>query len=317
MVSQEDADRRPMRDEAYWAALLAQVAAFPPEALAPRPIWQRDSDVGMDRRPQDEEAWQAAQALLARDQSVDLLVTGYNQGGLLVVWQTLQGFVPASQLRDFPLFHLPAERDRELERRVGQRLTLKLIEVHPAKNRLVFSERAAQVAALSREQLWAQLAAGQVFGGMITNMTRFGAFVDLGGVEGLIHLSELSWRRINHPEDVVQPGQWVQTLVLQVDRSHERIALSLKRMRPDPWQGVRERYQVGEIVAGTVSNIVPFGLFVTLEEELEGLVHSSQLAPGTAQRLTQGQKVLVRVLEVDETGRRLALTLVDVQPPAP
>lgn len=312
MGSGEQASARLTRDEAYWTALLAQVTALPSEALEPALIWNRDGAAMVGRRPQDERAWEAAQALLVGDQIVELTVTGFNQGGLLVGWQGLQGFVPASQLRDFPLFHLPVERDRELERRVGQRLTLKLIEVNPAKNRLVFSERAAQVAATSREQLWAQLAAGQVHSGVITNMTRFGAFVDLGGVEGLIHLSELSWRRINHPEDVVQPGQWVQTLVLQVDKEHERIALSLKRMRPYPWQGVSQRYQVGEMVSGVVSNVVSFGAFVTLEEELEGLIHTSQLAPGAAQRLNRGQTLLVRVLDVDEAGRRLALALTNI-----
>jgi small subunit ribosomal protein S1 len=147
----------------------------------------------------------------------------------------------------------------------------------------------------------------------VTNLTTFGAFVDLGGVEGLIHISELSWDRVRHPNDVLHPGQEIQVHVLGVNPGEKRIALSLKRLRPDPWLDVAQRYQVGSVVEGIVTNVVSFGAFVRVEEGLEGLIHISELAEGNFLHprnvVHEGDRVRVRVLRVDSANHRLGLSL--------
>ena len=154
---------------------------------------------------------------------------------------------------------------------------------------------------------------GQVLQGEITNLTNFGAFVDLGGVEGLIHISELSWSRVTHPAQIVSPGQAVTVKVIQIDEGEERIALSIKRLNPNPWQDVGNRYVVGQLVQGPVSNVVNFGAFVQLEDELEGLVHISELAEGSFLHprdvVRKGEIVVARVIHVDGKGKRLALSM--------
>ena len=147
----------------------------------------------------------------------------------------------------------------------------------------------------------------------MTNLTTFGAFVDLGGVEGLIHISELSWDRVHHPSDVVHPGQQVETYVLGVNPEEGRIALSLKRLRPNPWSDVESRYYIGQLVDGEVTNVVSFGAFVRLEEGLEGLIHISELAEGSFLHprnvVREGDMVRVRVLSIDGANQRLGLSL--------
>lgn len=295
------------RDEAYWAALLQAVEELPP---APEPA-EEGTGRAVAALP---ELWAAAEQALREETTFTLTPSGYNKGGLLVDWNGLSGFVPASQLSDFSNLHLEEERAQELVRRRQRPITVRIIEVNPHKNRLVLSERAALAPPEQRRNLWDEIAPGDRRDGVVTNLTNFGAFVDLGGVEGLIHISELTWSRIQHPGDVVKPGQPVTCIVLEVSRPHGRIALSLKRMRPDPWAGVEQRYRPGQIVTGAINQIEPYGAFVTLEVELEGLIHHSEwgddrsmLAAGTV-----GQTVRARVLSVNSRSRRIALSLRDV-----
>ena len=157
---------------------------------------------------------------------------------------------------------------------------------------------------------------GQVHEGQVTNLTNFGAFVDLGGVEGLIHISELSWSRVIHPSDILEPDQKVRVKVLNVDSENGRVALSLKRLHENPWLTVDERFKPGQLVEGTITNVVSFGAFVMIEEELEGLIHISQLAEGVFLHprnvVQKGQIVVAQVLKVDGANKRLALTLRDL-----
>jgi small subunit ribosomal protein S1 len=260
-----------------------------------------------------EEAWRLAQQLYESDEVVALQAFDYNKGGLLVIWNGLHGFVPASQLINFPCLYREGERLQELQRRRNQKLRLKIIELEPASRRLIWSERAALVAAKQREQLLQQIVPGDTLTGCVTNLTDFGVFVDLGGVEGLIHISELSWMRVSHPSDIVQPGEELGVLILNVNPDEGRIALSLKRLRQDPWAGVGQRYEPGQLVTGVVSNIVQYGAFVLLEEGLEGLIHLSQLADTNVsdprQIVETGDEIQVRVLHVDGPARRLGLSL--------
>lgn len=304
-----------VEDDAYWSALFLQE-----ELLDDSPPFPEESQIIDGSFPpsngahvENSPTWQLAKEALGSDRTLHLPVTGFNKGGLLVTWHDLQGFVPASQLVDFPLLHVAHERLRALAIRRDKTLDLKIIEVNPHKNRLVLSERAALVKAEEKADLLQQVRKNDILSGHVTNLTDFGAFVDLGGVEGLIHISELSWSRVVHPSDIVQPGQAVQVLVLNVDREKERVGLSCKRLKHDPWSTVEERYKPGTLVGGQISKVVSFGAFVLLEEELEGLIHISELAEGSFLHprnvVKQGEYVQARVLQVNGQKKRLALSL--------
>jgi small subunit ribosomal protein S1 len=237
-----------------------------------------------------------------------------------VKWGELRGFVPASQLVDFPSdYELDLSRSRLLTEYVGTSLHLRIIELDRYKNRLILSERAAQTNQGAREQLLANLKPGDICDGTVTNLCNFGAFIDLGGVEGLVHISELSWGRVNHPSDILQRGKKVKVYVLDVVPEEGRVVLSVKRLHPDPWAGVEARYKIGELVTGTVTNVVDFGAFIGIEEGLEGLVHISELAEGQFLHpynvVQEGQQVTARILHIDGKGRRLGLSLRQVNPP--
>lgn len=308
-------------DDSYWAALFTQEETVSPveenglhpavtEELATSVYtWSRNGAAAHTST----DPWTLAQKALDDDEVLELEVTGHNKGGLLVQWNGLQGFVPASQLVDLPQFHIPRERLRALSNWHGRTLSLKVIEVNRANNRLILSERAANVEADQRMALLRRVRVGEQLQGTVTNLTDFGAFVDLGGVEGLIHISEISWSRVIHPSHILKPDQKVTVRVLTVDRQKERIALTLKRLKPDPWENVEKRYQAGQIVEGVVGNIVTYGAFVILEDELEGLVHISELAEGSFLHprdvVQQGDKVVAKVLHVDSRNKRLSLTL--------
>jgi small subunit ribosomal protein S1 len=208
---------------------------------------------------------------------------------------------------------LGEDRSSQLKEMVGRRLQLKIIELDEEWNRLILSERAAKSGPGSPNEVLDQLKPGEVCDGWITNLCPFGAFVDLGGVEGLIHISELSWGRVDSPQEVLSAGNKVQVYVLNVDRDRRRVGLSLKRLRPNPWSSVEENYQVGQLVGGKITNVVDFGAFVRLEEGLEGLVHVSELAEGSFLHprnvVQEGEEVTVRVIRIDSQNHRLGLSI--------
>jgi small subunit ribosomal protein S1 len=314
--------RQPL-EEGYWSALLGQgeitpsitltadsqgveaesVADLPPAGSAPV---EGDGNGEGDM-------WQMAHLALDRGDLFALTVSGANRGGLLVEWNGLQGFVPASHLKVMPRQLEQHERMSELAGRVGDSLTVRLIEVDSQQKRLVFSERAAWSGSHTASSILSGLSVGDVRRGTITNVTSFGAFVDLGGVEGLVHISEISWDRVHHPGDILTPGQEVEVYVMGVNSDQERIALSVKRLRPNPWTLVEANYQVGQIVEGMVTNVVNFGAFVRIEEGLEGLIHISELAEGNYLHprnvVREGDVVKVRVLNIDTANHRLGLSL--------
>jgi predicted RNA-binding protein with RPS1 domain len=262
--------------------------------------------------PGDPGCWELFAQYHIDGQDIELFVESYNRGGLLVRWMDVLGFVPASQLCDGLRYGDEESRMEDLADRVGEALTLRVIEVDGTRNRLILSERAARHIDEPDLTVLDELSAGDVCRGHITNLCTFGAFVDLGGVEGLIHISELSWGRVGHPSDVLESGQEVEVYVLNVDREQGRIGLSLKRLQPDPWDSVEERYEVDQVVEGTITNIVNFGAFVRLEEGLEGLIHSSQLTGGmmpSLYSLREGEQVLVRIHSIESSRHRIGLGL--------
>ncbi len=314
----------PPPDEAYWSALLNEGEASAPGASYAGETWS-DSEISFDvshNAPTglETQTWEAAQHIFDSDETVDLPVVGANRGGLLVEWDALRGFVPASQLVDFPAITDPTARKQQLIDRIGSTLTLRVIELDHAQNRLILSERAAQVEPGTRATVLDTLRRGDVLQGHVTNLCDFGAFVDLGGLEGLIHISELSWGRVGHPRDLLNRGDDIAVYVMEIHRDQGRVALSIKRLQPDPWETVEQRYQIGQIIEGVITNIVDFGAFACVEEGLEGLIHVSELAEGhflhPRNVVQEGERVRARILNIDGHARRLGLSLREYSPEA-
>ncbi len=307
----------PELDEGYWRALLDENASIDDTnseaALEDGFPDQNTSLFENDDEPTSDSDWVLIRRLMENDAALDLSVTGYNRGGLLVEWRSLRGFIPASQLVDFPVSSNSMQRQKALTSRVGELLHLRIIELSEDQSRLIFSERAAQVLPGERAGLLSRIHPGDTVSGVVTNLCDFGAFVDLGGLEGLIHISELSWGRVGHPAEIIGRGQEVRVYVLDVQQDAGRIALSIKRLHPDPWATVQQRYHIGETVHGVITNVVDFGAFARIEDGLEGLIHVSELAEGhflhPRNVVFEGQEIDARILSIDGRARRLGLTL--------
>jgi len=268
--------------------------------------------------PEMELAWESARETFGAGKTITALVTGWNRGGLLVRWEQLQGFVPISQLKDIPSFDDPASRDEKLARWVGEELLLRIIELDQSRNRLVFSERATLWGPKDGDRVLSEIQTGQTVVGIVSNICEFGVFIDLGGVDGLIHISELSWGRVNHPSEILSLGQSVQVYVLNTDRSKRRIGLSLKRLQPNPWAIVESKYKVGQIIPAVITNIVDFGAFAQIEEGLEGLIHISELSDlkieHPSEVVSVGSHVMTQILRIDSTEHRLGLSIKQANP---
>jgi small subunit ribosomal protein S1 len=238
---------------------------------------------------------------------VEARVTATNKGGLSVDVNGIRGFMPISQIDLY--------RVENAEQYVNQRLRCMVTEVNAEERNLVVSARALMEAEREekRDQLWRELAEGQVRTGVVRSVRDFGAFVDLGGADGLLHVSEMSWSRVSDPTTVVQPGQTVKVVVLKVDREHRKLSLGLKQLQASPWDTIEEKYPVGSIVKGKVTRLMEFGAFVELEPGVEGLIHISELAPQRVRRVADivkpDQEVQVAVLRVDKGQRKLGLSL--------
>lgn len=308
-------------DDGYWAALLRDIEDEPepprPAANPNNPAAPADAAVSSRRwsgmaGADSEEDWQKAEELQANGEAAEVRVSGFNRGGLLADFGALQGFIPASHL----VMPLPGQSQEQraagLAARINETLSVRVVEIDRSRCRLILSERLAREAG-EGAALLTSLQPGQVLDGMVTSLCPFGAFVDLGGFEGLIHISELSWGRVSAPSDVVNPGDQVQVLVLETNPGEQKAALSLKRLMPDPWQGVEERYHVGQIIEAIITNVVNFGAFARVENGLEGLIHVSELAEGSFMHprnvIAEGDRVRARVIGVDAVKRRIALTL--------
>jgi small subunit ribosomal protein S1 len=243
---------------------------------------------------------------------MSMIVTGYNRGGLLVQGENISGFVPISHI--VSLDHREINQNENLQKLVGQSIRLKLIECDSERGRIVFSERAAQSGPGTRKKILGTLQAGDCITGRVTNIKHFGIFVDLGGVEGLIHVSEISWGRVQHPNDAARIGQVIEVYVIQVDQASARIALSLKRLTPNPWLTVSQLYQPGQIIEAEITSLDTYGAFARLANGLDGLIHISEIESDKPlshpkEMIQCGQKVKVRILHIDSSKKRLGLSL--------
>jgi small subunit ribosomal protein S1 len=257
--------------------------------------------------------WNAIKELYSNDRIVEIKVVGHNRGGLLVEQDRLAGFIPFSHLIDLAGKEQDTNRDVSLETYVGKLLKVKVIECVPEDGRVVFSERAALAEPGKRSELFQKLQTGSQIRGVVTNVTDFGVFVDLGGVEGLIHISELSWGRVSHPNQIVKLGEEITVQVLDISAERCRVALSLKRITPNPWERASTDFPVDSIHNAVITSVMSYGAFARIEAGVEGLIHASEieLEPNRTPRdiLFDGQELRVRILHVDAAHQRMGLSL--------
>ncbi len=266
------------------------------------------------KRARFEKAWKRIEAAAESGEPVDGTVIEVVKGGLIIDLG-VRGFLPASLV--------DIRRVQDLEEFRGQELRCKVIELNRSRNNVVLSRRAMleEERREVRQRILDDLAPGKTVKGLVSNIVDFGAFVDLDGIDGLIHISELSWSHVNHPSELLEIGQEVEVKVLDVDRDRQRISLGLKQTQADPWQRVLDSYQQGDIVHGRATKVVTFGAFVEILQGVEGLVHISELAERHIENpreiVSQGDHVLVRIIEIDAERRRLSLSMKQVLPGDP
>lgn len=273
----------------------------------------RDLHVSIERGLEQVD-WERAEEYLASGENLELKVVGENRGGALVQFGRLRGFVPNSHISG--VRGRSRDQKREFKRElIGSKLTLRLIEVNANRRRLVLSAREARKR--RRQQRLQELKVGEIIEGQVVNLVDFGAFIDLGGVHGLLHISELSHSTdIGHPSEVLESGESVEVMVKDIDVDRERVKLGRKALLPSPWQTIASKYQVGELIEGTVTNVVDFGAFVRLEDGIEGMIHTSELgivsSNGPSAAVQEGESVLARILSIEPKAERMALSLRDV-----
>jgi small subunit ribosomal protein S1 len=278
----------------------------------------RDGNVVISlARAQQEQDWRQAEELFQSQDVFEGVVTGFNRGGVIVRVGRVRGFVPASQLSARWQAQQDSEGDPEQRwaRLVGQSMQLKVVEMDRQRNRLILSERAAMRdwRKNQKDRLLSTLNKGDVLKGIVTSIADFGAFVDLGGADGLIHLSELAWHRVEHPREVLRVGQEVEVYVMNVDEERKRIGLSLRRLTPEPWSIVADHYEVGQVLTATITRLAAFGAFAKMDDSIEGLIHISEMADYRINHpkeiVQEGDEVQVRVIRIDPQHRRIGLSL--------
>ena len=264
------------------------------------------------------EDWKRAEELMNSETIWEGDIADTNKGGVIVGFGHLRGFVPASHVIDLPRGLKEEERLERLQEMIGNTISVKVIEVNRKRRRLVFSQLEAEQEnrAARKEALLRELTEGASRKGVVSGLCDFGAFVDLGGADGLVHISELAWRRVRHPSQVVAVGDEVEVYVLNLDDQGKRIGLSLKRMQPNPWSLVDDIYHIGQLVEGNISRLESFGAFISMEPGIEALLHVSQMSANPEENplrhLYEGQKLLMRIVSIESDRQRLGLSLTEV-----
>jgi small subunit ribosomal protein S1 len=274
-------------------------------------------------RAREERDWQDVEDLLESGEAHHGKIIGYNKGGLIVPIGSLRGFVPASQVsvlrRTEGGIETPEQRWGKM---VGEPIDVRVIEVDRERRRLILSERLAlqETRETLKDRLLDELEEGTVRSGRVTSLADFGAFVNIDGADGLVHLSEITWERIQHPNEVLKVGQEVQVKVISMDRERKRIGLSIRQLQPDPWLKKVENIKEGQLVEGAITHLTKFGAFARLAEDLEGLIHVSELSEQRVAHpkevVKEGDVVTLRVIKIDPERRRIGLSLRKVDSPA-
>jgi small subunit ribosomal protein S1 len=267
--------------------------------------------------------WITAQKMMDSGEITSHPVIGYNKGGLTVEFFSLRGFVPASHVMDMARNLSEDQRRSELEGRIGETMRLKVIEVDRKRRRLVMSQMLAEreYQTQQREKLLTTLKVGDVLRGEVRSLRPFGAFVDLGGADGLLHVSEIGWAPLNHPREALQIGQVIDVQVIRLDPENQRIGLSRKRLLANPWTDIESRYAVGQVVPVTITRVVDFGAFAQVEPGVEGLVHISELADISVaeplKTVRPGDTVNAKILRIDQKRQRIGLSIRQAQDAVP
>jgi small subunit ribosomal protein S1 len=274
-------------------------------------------------RAREEKDWEDVEKLLETNEPYESKVIGYNKGGLIVPVGQLRGFVPASQIS---LLRRPSSANETPEQRygkmVGEPMTVRVIEVDRARRRLILSERMAlqETRETLKDRLLDELEEGSIRTGRVTSLADFGAFVNIDGADGLVHMSEISWDRLQHPNEVLKVGQEVKVKVISVDRDRKRIGLSIRQLLEDPWLTKVGHIKEGMLVEGVVTHLTKFGAFARIGDDLEGLIHVSELSESRVAHpkevVHEGEKVTLRVIKIDPERRRIGLSLRKVDSPA-
>lgn len=265
-------------------------------------------------KARQEKSWRRLQQSFENSEVIEAKVINYNKGGLLVNLDGVRGFVPASQVSGISRGP-ETQKQSDMAKMVGTALQLKVIEINRNRNRLILSERQAvqEVREGRKDELLSTLKESDVRTGIVTSVADFGAFVDIGGADGLVHLSEISWSRVEHPSEVLKPGDKVQVYILSVDNERKRIALSIKRTQSEPWSTVSDRYQLGQMVEGTITQLASFGAFMRIEDGVEGLIHVSEMGDGRIQHprevVQEGDVVQARIIRIDPARKRMGLSM--------
>jgi small subunit ribosomal protein S1 len=271
------------------------------------------SILSVDKATQ-EKSWRRLQQQFEKNEVIEAEVVNYNKGGLLVNLDGVRGFVPSSQVSGISRGP-ETQKQSDMARMVNSKLKLKIIEINRTRNRLILSERQAvqEVREGRKDELLSELREGVVREGLVSSICDFGAFIDIGGADGLVHLSELSWSRVKHPSEVLKVGDRVQVYVLNVDNERKRIALSIKRTQKEPWATIGDRYSLGQMVEATVTQLASFGAFARIEDGVEGLIHISELGDSRIQHprevVQEGDVVQARIIRIDPARKRMGLSL--------
>jgi small subunit ribosomal protein S1 len=267
-------------------------------------------------RAQEEVGWQHVEELMASKESSHSSIIGYNKGGLIVPIGGLRGFIPASQISLSRRASLVGDTpEQRWSKMIGEEIDVCVIEVDRERRRLILSERAASTETREtlKERVIEELKEGEVRTGRVTSLADFGAFVNISGADGLVHLSEISWDRINHPSEVLKVGQEVKVKIISIDKEKKRIGLSIRQLEEDPWSRQVAHYQVGQLVQSSITRLTKFGAFARLEGELEGLIHISEISEKRIEHpkevLKEGDVVTLRIIKIDPDNHRIGLSL--------
>ncbi len=268
-----------------------------------------ESNIILSKRKADFElTWQRLENSYRKGEILSAMVIDRVKGGLLVDLG-IQGFVPASQV-DLSQF-----KRKRLEHLIGETIPLKIIEINKSKGKLVLSHKTAaeEINTRKKEEIFSRITPGQVVTGVVSRLTDFGAFVDLGGIDGLLHISDISWSYIKHPREVLKRQQKIEVLVLKVDKENERISLGLKQLLPDPWQEAASKYKKGDVVQGKVVRVVPTGAFVRLSEGIDAFIPLREVGEGKGKKaeevFSKGQRIQAMIIDIQDKERRMILSL--------
>lgn len=268
------------------------------------------------KRAQEQISWDDVEKLVTDGAVVESKIVGFNKGGLIASVEGLRGFVPSSQIGALRRSQISGETpEQKYQKMVGQPISVRVIEVDRERRRLILSERAASTESRQslKERVIDGLEEGQVYTGRVTSLANFGAFINVNGADGLVHLSELSWDHIEHPREALEVGQEVKVKVINVDREKKRIGLSVRALLDDPRRSRIEKYSVGQLVEGKITRLTKFGAFARLEDDVEGLIHISELSDHRVEHpkevLKEGDVKTLRVIRIEPDQRRIGLSL--------